>query len=94
MDVFERLLQVNAGSTDNIVTLKEVTIISLNSKSIVLPREHLIELKPIVKACLSRLTPEMRVRLKRLLIVKERFDKNITSAFDVHHLDVLGVPDD
>jgi hypothetical protein len=69
LDVFECLLQINAGSSNDIVALKEVTIISLYSKPVILPWVNFIELEPIVKACFACLAPEVRVSLKRLLVV-------------------------
>ena len=44
LDVFECLLQINAGSSNDIVALKEVTIISLYGKPVVLPWVNFIEL--------------------------------------------------
>jgi len=36
----------------------------------------------------------MGVRLKRFLVVKVCLHKHVTSSFDVHHFDILGVPND
>ena len=88
------MLQVDHATSNDVVALEEIPVISLDVKPIVLARELLTEQKTIVEAGLSCLAAVVAVRFEGVLRVKEGTNVDITGALVVHHLDFLGIPDD
>jgi len=93
-DVFKRLLEVKHAAANDVVALEEVSVIGLQVEAVVLAWELFLEQETVVEAGLASLATVMTICLLRIVRVEEGSDKDIRSAFIVHHLNLFGIPDD
>jgi len=87
------LFEFNLRSSNNVVALEEVSIVSLNSEGPVLRWVLNLEVKTVVEASLSSLASVVGVSLKRFLAVKEGTNVDVRSAFCITHLNVFCIED-
>jgi len=78
LSIFEGLFQIDGSRTDDIVSLEEVTIVSLQGVSVVLSWEHHLVVETVVEAGLTGLTSVVSISLEWVLLgVEETSDVNI-----------------
>lgn len=92
--IFDQLLEVQAGLSNHIIALEEITVISLQSELVVFSWHLEAVDESVLEVRLTVLVPVMTVSLLHILFgVKESTEEHITCAFPVHDLHFDSIED-